>query len=289
MKSSQPRDPAGSSAKGTILVTGASTGIGQACALRFARLGFRVFAGVRKPADAEALEAGSPGNITAVLLDVTCQYSIAGALAAVGDVPLAGLINNAGIAVVGPVELVPIESWRRQYEVNVIGLVAVTQAFLPLLRCGSGRIVNIGSIAGRCAVPCSAAYDSSKFAVEAITDALRMELRAWGISVSVVEPGAISTPLWDKSLLETDGLAGQVSPERYVLYGGLIAKVRAVVTESARKAIPVEEVVQAVEHAMTARKPRTRYPVGRDAILFLLLNRLPDRLRDWLILSEINK
>jgi NAD(P)-dependent dehydrogenase (short-subunit alcohol dehydrogenase family) len=273
---------------GKILITGASTGIGQACAIRFAQLGYDVLAGVRNPADVEAFRAHSLPNITPVLLDVTRPESIEGALAATGGEPLAGLVNNAGVAVVGPLELVPIEEWRRQFEVNVIGLVAVTQAFLPPLRRGRGRIVNIGSIAGRSALPGSAAYDASKFAIEAITDALRMELHAWGISVSVIEPGAVATPIWEKTLREVDDLRRQTTPERYALYAGLIARVRKE-AEKPRNAIPAGEVVKAVKHAMTARRPRTRYLVGRDARLWLLLNLLPDRWRDRLILSEMNK
>jgi NAD(P)-dependent dehydrogenase (short-subunit alcohol dehydrogenase family) len=275
--------------KGNILVTGASTGIGRACALRFVELGYRTFAGVRKTSDAETIRADSSGKIEPVLLDVTRPESIAQALAATGEEPLAGLVNNAGIATVGPLELLPIDAWRRQFEVNVIGLVAVTQACLPLLRRGRGRIVNIGSIAGRSALPGSGAYDASKFAVEAITDVLRMELHPWGISVSVIEAGAVATPIWDKSLSEADELSRHVGPERYALYRGLMAAVREEVEESARTALPVSAVVKAVEHAMTARKPKTRYLVGRDSWLWLLLNFLPDRWRDRLILSKIRE
>jgi NAD(P)-dependent dehydrogenase (short-subunit alcohol dehydrogenase family) len=275
--------------KGSILVTGASMGIGRACALRFAELGYRVFAGVRKTADGDALKAHSPGKVEPVLLDVTRPESIAGAVAAAGDGPLAGLINNAGIAVMGPVELVPIDAWRKQFEVNVIGLVAVTQACIPLLRRGRGRIVNIGSIAGRSALPGSGTYDSSKFALEAISDVLRMELHAWGISVSVIEAGAVATPIWDKSLREADDLGRQVPPERYALYRGLMAAVREEVAEAARHAVPVAAVVKTVEHALTARKPKTRYLVGRDTWFWLLLNLLPDRWRDWLILSKVHE
>jgi NAD(P)-dependent dehydrogenase (short-subunit alcohol dehydrogenase family) len=273
--------------KGNILVTGASSGIGRACALRFAELGYRTIAGVRKVSDSEDLKAQSTGKIEPVLLDVTRPDSIDGALAAAGDQPLAGLVNNAGIATMGPVELISVDAWRKQFEVNVIGLVAVTQAFLPLLRQARGRIVNIGSIAGRSPLPCSGAYDSTKFAMEAITDVLRMELHSWGISVSLIEPGAVSTPIWEKSLREADDLSRQVAPERYALYKGLMAKVREEVVQSARTALPVTAVVKAVEHAMTARKPRTRYLLGRDAWLWLLLNFMPDRWRDWVILSKV--
>jgi NAD(P)-dependent dehydrogenase (short-subunit alcohol dehydrogenase family) len=275
--------------KGTILVTGASSGIGRACALRFAEVGYRVLAGVRKESDGEALRAECSGLIEPVLLDVTSPPSIAGALTAVGDQPLAGLINNAGIATLGPLELLSVDAWRRQFEVNVIGLVAVTQACIPLLRRGPGRIVNIGSIAGRSALPGSGAYDSTKFAVEAISDVLRMELRAWGIAVALIEAGAIATPIWDKSQREADELSQQVGPERYALYRNLMETVRQEVTQSARTASPVAAVVKAVEHAMTARRPRTRYLVGRDTSFWRFLSWLPDRWRDALILSKVHE
>jgi NAD(P)-dependent dehydrogenase (short-subunit alcohol dehydrogenase family) len=272
-----------------ILITGASTGIGRPCAVRFADLGYTVFAGVRKLSDGDSPRAESSGDLRPILLDVTLPESIRGAVAAVGDEPLAGLVNNAGIAIVGPVELVPIEQWRRQFEVNVLGVVAVTQAFLPLLRATPGRIVNIGSIAGRSALPGSGPYDASKFAIEAITDALRMELRSWNIPVSLIEPGSIATPIWRKTLTGVDELSRQVAPERYALYARLIAKVRDEAAASADKATAVSEVVKAVEHALTADRPRTRYLVGRDTRLWLLLNLLPDRWRDWLILSRLNE
>ena len=275
--------------KGNILVTGASTGIGRACAVRFAELGYRVFAGVRKMPDGEAQRPDGAGLIEPVLLDVTSPESIAGALAVIGDQPLAGLVNNAGIATLGPLELLPIDAWRRQFEVNVIGLVAVTQACIPLLRRGPGRIVNVGSVAGRSALPGSGAYDASKFAVEAISDVLRMELHAWGISVSLIEAGAVATPIWEKSLREADDLNRQVAPESYALYSGLMAKVRQEAEQAARAALPVSAVVKAVEHAMTARKPKTRYVLGSDARFWLRLNWLPDRWRDRLILSEIQR
>jgi NAD(P)-dependent dehydrogenase (short-subunit alcohol dehydrogenase family) len=205
----------------------------------------------------------------------------------VGDQPLAGLINNAGIATLGPLELLPVDAWRRQFEVNVIGLVAVTQACIPLLRRGPGRIINVGSIAGRSALPGSGAYDSTKFAVEAISDVLRMELQAWGIKVALIEAGAIATPIWDKSQREADELCQQVGPERYALYRNLMETVRHEVTQSAQTASPVTVVVKAVEHALTARRPRTRYLVGRETWLWRFLSWLPDRWRDHLILSKV--
>jgi len=271
---------------GTILVTGASSGIGRACALRFAELGYRVLAGARSADAGEALKA--PG-IEPVQLDVTQADSIGRARALLGDGPLAGLINNAGISTVGPLELLTVDSWRRQFEVNVIGLVAVTQALLPNLRLGKGRIINVGSIAGRSALPGTGAYDSSKFAVEAITDSLRMELQSSGIHVSIVEPGAIATSIWEKTQRETDELTSAAPPELLQFYGRLIAKIQEEAKRAAQKALPAEAVAKAVEHALTARKPKTRYVVGNDARFWLLLNLLPDRWRDWLVLAEMNK
>jgi NAD(P)-dependent dehydrogenase (short-subunit alcohol dehydrogenase family) len=273
--------------KGIILVTGASTGIGRACAIRFAELGYRVFAGVRKMSDGEAHRTHGSGLIEPVLLDVTCAESIAAAVAAVGGDPLAGLVNNAGIATLGPLELLSVDAWRRQFEVNVIGLVAVTQACLPLLRRGPGRIVNIGSIAGRSPLPGSGAYDASKHAVEAITDVLRMELHRWGIGVSVIEAGAVATAIYEKSLREVDELSRQVAPEQDALYRGLMETVREETRAAARTAAPVGAVVKAVVHAMTARRPRTRYLVGKDAWLWLLLNCLPARWRDRIVLGKV--
>jgi NAD(P)-dependent dehydrogenase (short-subunit alcohol dehydrogenase family) len=221
------------------------------------------------------------------LLDITSGQSIAETLAACGD-SLAGLVNNAGIAVTGPVELVSVDAWRRQFEVNVIGLVAVTQALLPLLRRAQGRIAIVGSIAGRSALPGSGAYDSSKYAIEAIADALRMELQGFGIAVSLIEPGAVATPLWEKSLGDIARLRESAAPEVRTRYAALLATLAREAERSARKAITPEKVARAVEHAMTARRPKTRYVIGADAWLWLLLNRLPDRWRDRVILSQIH-
>jgi NAD(P)-dependent dehydrogenase (short-subunit alcohol dehydrogenase family) len=269
-----------------IVVTGASSGIGRACASRFAQLGYTVFAGVRKAEDAEALRAD---RIRPILLDVTDAESIATALAAVGDAPLSGLVNNAGIAVTGPLELVSMDAWRAQFAVNVLGMVAVTQAFLPLLRQAKGRIVNVGSVAGRCALPGSAAYDSSKFAIEAISDSLRMELRPFGITVSLIEPGAVVTPLWRKTLAAIEDLRQTSSPEVYDRYARLMNNLQKEAAHAMRNAVSPETVAKAVEHAMLARRPKTRYLIGSDAWLFLFLSWLPSRLRDSLILSQLHR
>jgi len=273
---------------GKVVVTGASSGIGEACALRLDQLGFHVFAGVRKQADGDALKSKASERLTPILLDVTSVPSIARAARSVGDGPLAGLVNNAGIVVAGPLELVPIELWRKQFEVNVIGQVAVTQAFLPMLRAGRGRIVNMGSVAGRSALPYSGPYCSSKYALEGITDSLRMELQPWGISVSIVEPGAIKTPIWDKSLADANESLGGAPPQLLELYRTALARIKKGADLAGKSAIPAEEVVKAVEHALTAPKPKTRYVVGSDAKLRMRLNLLPDRTKDSLILKKLN-
>jgi NAD(P)-dependent dehydrogenase (short-subunit alcohol dehydrogenase family) len=273
-------------ARGTIVITGASSGIGRACAVRFAGIGYRVIAGVRNRPAGETLEALAHG-IEPVLLDITNADAIRSVAEALGEEPLAGLINNAGIAVTGPLELLPVSAWRRQFEVNVIGLAAVTQALIPHLRRGKGRIVNIGSIAGRSALPGSAAYDSSKFAVEAITDSLRMELHHFGIKVSIIEPGAVASAIWEKSVREFDDLERLAPPDRWDLYRRLICRIREEIIASAEKALPAEAVVKRVEHAMTARRCKTRYVVGGDARFWLLLNLLPDTWRDRIILSGL--
>jgi NAD(P)-dependent dehydrogenase (short-subunit alcohol dehydrogenase family) len=211
-----------SQSKGAVLVTGASTGIGRASALRLDQLGFQVFAGVRKDADGKALKQKAKGDFTPILLDVTDDASIAAAAKtvskAVGNRGLAGLVNNAGIVVPGPLEFLPLGDLRSQIEVNVIGQVAVTQAFLPMLRKGRGRIVNIGSIGGRMATPFMGAYNASKFALEALTDSLRMELKPWEISVSIIEPGNIDTRIWEKGQDAADVLLEKLPKEGHDLY-----------------------------------------------------------------------
>ena len=275
--------------KGAVVVTGASTGIGATTALHLDRLGFVVFAGVRRDADGVALQAQATPRLVPILLDVTDAASIATAAqtvaAAVGDAGLAGLVNNAGIAVAGPLEFLPIAALRQQLEVNVIGQIAVTQAMLPLLRRAKGRIVNIGSISGKLVSAMTGAYAASKFAMEALTDGLRLELRPWGIQVAVVEPGVTATPIWQKSLAAANDLTQQFAPEVETLYGGMIAATRAGATRNAAGGgTPPQLVADAVAHALTARRARTRYPVGRDARIGSLLARLlSDRTKDRLL------
>jgi NAD(P)-dependent dehydrogenase (short-subunit alcohol dehydrogenase family) len=218
-------------------------------------------------------------------LDVTDQTTIDSARGELRDAPLAGLVNNAGIAISAPLEFVPIDELRHQLEVNVVGQVAVTQAFLPALRTGRGRIVNVSSIGGRIALPLAGPYNASKFALEGISDALRRELRAQGIEVSVVEPGGIKTPIWEKGAARAGSMQERMGPGAQEHYGKLMQAVRARSTKIATETgLPPEEVAKAVGQALTASKPKTRYLVGRDAkTRWALAKRLPDRAMDALI------
>jgi NAD(P)-dependent dehydrogenase (short-subunit alcohol dehydrogenase family) len=269
--------------RGAVVVTGASSGIGEACARRLAGLGFQVFAGVRKSQDGERL-AREIAGVTPLTIDVIDADSIAAAARMVEQQTggrLAGLVNNAGIAVPAPIEHQPIDDFRRQIEVNLIGQVAVTQAFLAQLRAARGRIVNVSSIGGKVAVPLLGAYAASKFALEGFSDTLRRELRPWGIEVSVIEPGTIATPIWDKGIASGDELRETMPPAAQRDYGDLIATVRTASEEGARTGLPPDAVAKDVAHALTARKPRTRYLVGREAKSRGVAARyLPDRLID---------
>jgi NAD(P)-dependent dehydrogenase (short-subunit alcohol dehydrogenase family) len=224
-----------------------------------ARSGWRVLAGVRRGGTA-------PDGTEEFVLDVT-------------DPPefpleqLDGLVNNAGIAVAGPMEFLPAEELRRQLEVNVVGQLRVLQEVLPALREARGRIVNIGSISGRSALPFLGAYAMSKFALEAMTDALRIELRPWGIHVAIVEPGTIKTPMWTRERPDP--------PEAALsLYGDRIAAFRDFALKRSADGTPPDAVAKVVEHALTAERPKARYLVGRDARIRAGVERLPDRVRD---------
>jgi NAD(P)-dependent dehydrogenase (short-subunit alcohol dehydrogenase family) len=276
----------------SVVITGASTGIGEACALRLDGMGYRVFAGVRKDADGEALRAKSSERLTPVRIDVTDAASIAAArdavAAAVGDAGISGLVNNAGVAIAGPIEFVPIADLRQQIEINVIGQVAVTQAFMPLLRVQRGRVVFMGSISGRMSTPFVSPYSASKHALEAITDALRVELRPWKMHVAIVEPGSIKTPIWDKANATADRMERELSPEAHRLYDPAVQALRKFAAEAGERGIPADKVAKAVAHALTAGRPKTRYIVGTDAHLQAILRVVvPDRLLDTLIERQL--
>jgi len=277
---------------GAVVVTGASRGIGEACALHLDRLGFSVFAGVRREADGDALKQKACNRLTPILIDVTDTASITSAVNivanGVGEAGLAGLVNNAGIAVAGPLEFLPLARLREQFEVNVIGQVAVTQAFLPLLQKSKGRIVNLGSMEGRMAMPFLGPYCASKFALEALTDSLRLELRPRGISVSIVEPGVVATPILEKSIAAAEEIVKNLPSQVHDLYDTAISAGRRVADELVKAAIPADVVARAVARALTAKRPKTRYIVGRDARLVAMMARfVPDRIRDWLMARQM--
>lgn len=268
-------------------MTGASRGIGEACASHLNKIGFRVFAGVRHTVDGTLAHGNAGACPTPVLLDVTDPISIATAAnliaSEVGEAGLAGLVNNAGIVVAAPLEFLPIAELRRQLEVNVIGQIAVTQAFLPLLRKRKGRIVFLSSISGRSVMPLLGPYAASKFALEALADALRMELLASGLSVSIIEPGSVTTPLWENSIAAAEDLARNFPPEAQMLYGRAFAGMKKAALHAAEGGVPVEVVVRSVAHALTASRPKTRDLFGRRTRLQIMLKLLPDRLRDKLL------
>lgn len=270
----------------TVLVTGASSGIGKAATLLLAGRGLRVFAGVRRVEDAEAI---TDERIQPVMLDITDDESIAAAAcrieAEVGEAGLDGLVNNAGLMLGGPLEFFPMDDLRRILEVNVIGQIAVTQAMMPLLRCAHGRIVNISSVSGRMALPLFGPYNASKFALEALSDALRMELAGSGVSVIVIEPGPVQSNIWNKARQHNAQLCAAMQARTAEFYGPLIEAVQRVASESEATAIPAERLAELIYHALTAPRPATRYPIGRFARTRDLAARiLPDRLRDWIIL-----
>ncbi|MHB8243448.1 MAG: SDR family oxidoreductase [Solirubrobacteraceae bacterium] len=266
------------------LITGASTGIGRATALRLAGSGWTVLAGVRDPAAGERIEQESPpGRVIALTLDVTDPAQIAQAVERVREQTAAGgldgLVNNAGIGISGPLELISDEDLRRQFDVNLFGQVAVTRAMLPALRTAGGRIVLVSSIGGRVTMAFSAPYAASKHALEAVGDALRVELRSSNVKVALVEPGSVATPIWDKSRVEAESVT--VPPELQQQYGHVQAAMDKAMQSTARRGVPPEDVAATIERALTSGRMRARYVVGRDARAMLAAKRLlPDLIFD---------
>lgn len=258
-----------------VLVTGASSGMGKACALRLSQAGYTVFAGVRKERDAQMLKQEGSSRLIPVILDVTNDHTIATAAQmireTVGAAGLVGLVNNAGVGVTAPIELVPLEELRRQFDINVIGQVAVIQAFLPLLRAARGRIINVGSVGGKITIPFGGPLCSSKYAIESINDALRMELRPWGIHVVLVAPGSIRTPAVDKLVADSEAMVNTFSPEgraRYATsYRGFVQSF----LKQEEEGVGPEVMAETVYRALTASTPRKRYPVGPKSRLLPFL------------------
>lgn len=267
----------------TVVITGASTGIGRASARHLAQQGWRVFAGVRKQADADAL-AADHANITPLILDVTDTASLAAAVETVStaleSAKLAGLVNNAGIAQMGPLAVQPMDEIRSHFEVNLFGALACSRAFIPLLgmdetRSGPpGRIINITSVGGKISAPFLGAYTATKHALESVTDTLRRELMVYGIDAIAIGPGAVATPIWDKA--ETEGEL----PYQDTAWAGPIAKFAAVMLKGGREGLPPEEIAKMVETALSDPSPKARYaPVPDKLTNFTIPSRLPKR---WL-------
>lgn len=271
-----------------VLVTGASTGIGFATAQLLAREGFTVFAGVRNEVDA-ARVAALPG-VAALTLDVTDAEQIRDAAHTVhqNGTPLRGVVSNAGIAIPGPLELLPIDELRRQFEVNFFGALAVAQAFLPMLRATSGRLIFMSSISGQIASPFVGAYSSSKFALEAAADSLRMELRGSGIHVSLIEPGNVNTPIWQKGRNGRERLRALFPAEALERYRPALEKLTSISEHQERTGIEAIVVAQAVLHALTSRKPRARYAIGTPpAWMRAFFTRLPEKMRDRILMRRM--
>ncbi len=275
----------------SVLVTGASTGIGRATALRLDADGWRVFAGIRNPADGESLRQAASERLVSVTLDVTEPEQIAAAAELVereSEGGLDGLVNNAGVAVPGPLETVPLDDLRHQLEVNLVAYVAVTQAMLPQIRRAEGRIVFLASIGGRIAFPFGGPYHASKFATEAIGDVFRQELRPWGIKVAIIEPGSIDTPIWERGQRKGEEIEAK-SPRTNLLYGAALDKFKQVIEDTAERGIPPEKVAKAISHALESSRPKSRYLVGLDAKVQARIKPLiPTAVFDRIVARQLN-
>ena len=276
--------------KGAVLVTGASRGLGQSIALELSILGYKVFAGIRNPKDSASFRAEN--NISPVMLDVTKPDSVNNAYneiaSEMGEEGIVGLVNNAGIGIFGPVEQVPLEIVEEQFRVNVFGVIAVSQKFLPLLRKAQGRIINISSINGELSIPTSGIYSASKFALEAISDALRMELKPWGIHVSVVQPGVTSTDIRTIAMNDWGKRHEQLSGDKQKLYGSLFEKSCALIENMEKTAAGHEDVTKSVIEALTSETPFSRKMAGPDVQQWKEVIQLTDDKRDETLLSFWN-
>ncbi len=276
----------------SVLITGASAGIGRQCALDLSRAGWRVFAGVRKPGDGEILQRDSGGAVIPIILDVTDEAGINRAAVelteALGEKGLDALVNNAGISVQGPLEFVPLDMFEQQLKVNVIGQLAVTQAFLPLLRKNRGRIVFMGSESGRVTLPLLGPYSASKFALEAVANALRLELLPAGIRVVLIEPGSAKTSIWDKATKNTEDIINRMPDPVREFYPRELELLRKLPARMNQMAFPPEKVSRAVVHALTAGRPRIRYIVGLEAKVMVRFYALtPARIADWITIKAM--
>lgn len=267
-----------------VVITGCSTGIGRATALRLDAAGWRVLAGVRRDEDAEALAAAGSDRLTPLIVDVTDSAAIdlfRERVEAIAPEGIHGLVNNAGTAHVGPLEFIPVEDIRRQFEVNLIGQIAVTQAMIPSLRKTGGRIVNITSVGGLLATPFFGPYSASKFAFEAVSDCLRVELRPWGIETIAIEPGSIATEIWKSGAEIFAELQQRLPAKALGLYEKAMLATAKASAETGARGIPAEKAAEVIERALTAKRPRARYLIGRDAHVMRTASRaLPAKAMD---------
>jgi NAD(P)-dependent dehydrogenase (short-subunit alcohol dehydrogenase family) len=271
------------------VITGASTGIGAATARELARRGFHVLAGVRRDRDADAIRG--PG-IEPLIIDITNPDHIRALVARVHGDPagraVRALVNNAAIGFNAPFEAVALDEWRRLFEVNLFGHIAVTQALLPALIRSKGRVVNISSVGGKIAMATYGPYAGTKFALEAVSDSLRREIAPFGVQVVVVEPGAVRTEMAGRAIATAHELASTMTPEQSQRYGGLVQAVTAQSASHTKSGLPADAAAKVIAKAVTARKPRTRYTIGRDtAVLTRLARILPDRTLDRLFAAAL--
>lgn len=276
-------------ARELVVVTGASTGIGAATARELAKRGFHVLAGVRRDADADAIRAA---NLEPLRLDITNEAEIAAVARRIAEDParrpLRALVNNAGIAVIAPVEALPLSEWRRQFDVNLFGHIAMTQALLPSLLESRGTVVNVTSVGGKVAMTTYGAYAGSKFALEAVSDALRREVADSGVKVIVVEPGAVMTEMTGGGVITAERIVGGMTAAQHRRYGALMQAIIAQAQTFTRKGLPAEVAGRVIAGAIISKRPRTRYTVGRDAAIIVRLARwLSDRMLDSLLMRNL--
>ncbi|QDI72997.1 dehydrogenase [Streptomyces calvus] len=272
-----------------IVVTGASTGMGASAARELARRGFHVLAGVRRDRDADAIRST---GIEPVILDITKSEQVEALAARVADDPRAlhALVNNAGVQVNAPVEALPMTEWRRVFEVNLFGHIAVTQALLPALLRSKGRVINISSVGGRFAMATYGAYAGTKFALEAVSDSLRREVAPLGVQVVVVEPGGVRTEMAARGVETANHLAAQMTPEQDERYGSLLQANNKLMTSGTASGLTADAAARVIARAVTTPRPRTRYTAGRDAALIMCLGpMLSDRALDRILAANLRR
>jgi NAD(P)-dependent dehydrogenase (short-subunit alcohol dehydrogenase family) len=275
----------------SVLISGASSGIGKALSLELDRQGYQVFAGVRNSNDADVLSSQASPQLTPVILDVTIPETISTTCRELSEKTggeLFCVVNNAGISISGALEFMPLLDFRQQIEVNLVGQLTLTQACLPMLRMTTGRVIFVSSVAGRLVTPFNGPYAASKAALVALADALRIELMPWGISVSVLIVGSVQTPIWEKSSHTAVEILRRMPAEAWGLYGKMQKRAGAFYTRSGRSGMPVEKVVKITRRILEANRLKEYVLVGRDAVIIELISKLlPVRLRDWLVRRQM--